>query len=271
MTKCIRVTALLLVMSLMQEGNAEESNAKFERRAAKDIKKEDAAGSDRRGKERAVADKSSDADMLSYAEWASVMERVSKTLSPHVTLRPFMTSNTAQDSEESRLYFVIYAAEGEVRVPVEPDGSFEFPVTQDLLRENPQVSLHGFEDGGIFEAAAIFQKVRSEKKEEIPYSEIMLAYTYGAQMQREARARNPDVPVPKKLIAQILIAKDPTEPLVIKSKSGAIVLEPTNKGEYRAPFSPELIDENPAVLFPTNAVRLGSFIFEEPPDAVGAD
>ena len=203
-------------------------------------------------------------DVMPYSMMAGICQRFSRTLSPHVTVRPYMTASPKKGTEERPdLYFVIHAADGDIRVDVAPDGSFDYPIRHDLVGEDPQVSVHGFENGGSFQIVANFKKGPAEKKEEIRYSEIMLPYTYGAQAQRDARARNPNVPVPKPLVTQILIARNPSEPLVIKAKNGDILLEPTAKGAYKVPFSAELIAENPFVVFPTNEVRLGAFIPEE--------
>lgn len=202
-----------------------------------------------------------DKNTMPYAHMATVVEKYSATLAPHVTLAPMLTANTSETGERPELYLVIHAKRGDLRIPVASDGTFEFPVKKDLMLENPSVSLHGASGGGSFSIVAQFRKEPSAKREEIPYSEIMLPYTHGVKMQKQAKLRNPAVPDPKLLHAQILVATGSADPLVIKSSDEDIVVRPSPEGEFRVPYDASLVSENPMVLFPTNAVSMGRFVF----------
>jgi hypothetical protein len=206
-------------------------------------------------------------DTMPYVQMANVVKNYSRTLAPHVRVAPIITADSSPTGEKSKLSLVIHAANGDIPVPVASDGSFVFPITQALILENPPVSLQGADNGGSFAIVAQFKKERSDKIEEIPYSEIMLPYTYGIKMQEQARLGNPNVPPPKMLSAQILVVTTPSAPLVIMSKTGEVTIGPTDDGELTVPYSTELLSENPMVVFPTNAVTMGPFRFEESADS----
>ena len=144
-----------------------------------------------------------------------------------------------------------------IPIPVKPDGAFSLPISDDLLKENPDIVAD--QPRGTLEADITF---KGNPAPQMPdaigdlqrYESLFLLEDVKQQLAKALAEQTADSVLSRTVVVAYLIPKrDPgTAQVVIEAAKGAIrVLRETN-GTFRLARDPLLASENPWVLMPTN-------------------
>ena len=156
--------------------------------------------------------------------------------------------------------FHIESARGQIPIPLNPDGTFRLPISEELLRENPMIvanqpkgtmelegsiTLKGTCSGGLADPADNRQRYNSiffleDLKSRLTHTDLGEVPLSNAVSRTEVTVR--------------LIPQRDTEAatIVIESSTGTFVVPKQRDGGFLLKHDPALAKENPWVLMATN-------------------
>lgn len=160
----------------------------------------------------------------------------------YIRLR-YTVGRADSDSASEALRLVIASASGDIEIPVEADGTVDFPLNDTLLEENPPVRTNAPE-GGLSVGMTI--DISAPPAERFPYALLVdLDHEYTRMVKKQGFMAR--MLAPKSTGLELRFAAGQPATATVAGRN-AEVFHADDQGRVRIPVRPEWRRENPEVV-----------------------